>query len=448
MEIEVLIDQNPWWKDRKLIEKDYDILKWKSKKYRWVPKIVDEITLEPFSLHMITGPRQAGKTTAIKLLIRKLLKKVEPESVFYFNCEELKDYRELIGVLEAYSDFRRGVGIKNSFIFLDEITSPVEWYRGIKSLIEKGRFLRDVVVLTGSSSVNIKKHTELFPGRRGKGKNFVLLPLSFREFVRVMRPEIYKKIKPVKNLRVKDLLRASLNALVFKKELNELLETYLRTGGFPLGIENIEEAKRTYLSWIKTEILKSGRSITVAREIIKALLEKLQTPVSWEGISKEIEIKSPKTVSTYVELFRSMFSAVVLHHVDIASKTLKFGKNKKIHFIDPLLFYIFEEWCITRIRNPESALAESVVAVHLARYFAKKHGRSELDEGIGYWRNSSEVDVILLESTLKGFEVKWSDKFEIKEPKGLKEFVVISKNSFSENPPVIPLSVFLSVLEA
>ncbi len=438
MDIGILVEQNAWWKDKRLIEEDYDIVKWKERKYHWTPELVGSITLEPFSLHILLGPRQVGKTTTLKLLIRKLLEDRDPRSLFYFNCEELADYKELLEVLETYLELKDKSKIKSSCIFLDEITSPAEWYRAIKSLVDRGRLKDDVVVLTGSTSISVKRQTELFPGRRGKGRDYLLLPLSFREFIKVMSPQLYEKISPVERITTEELEEKSIQAMVFIKELNSLLEKYFNYGGFPLALEEKEEAKKAYLSWIKTGILKSGRSDIIAREILKSLLEKLQTPVSWEGISKEIEIKSPKTVAKYVELLRSMFALIVLYHVDISARTIKFGKNKKIHFIDPLLLEIFEEWCMVRLKNRESILAESSVATHL----------SGIVENIFYWRNSSEVDVVINdEDGLKGFEVKWSDKFTASRPKNLKEFIIISKNKFSTKPLIIPLATFLAVIE-
>jgi hypothetical protein len=438
MDISVLVEQNPWWKDKKLIEEDYDIVKWKTRKYHWMPKLVESITLEPFSLHILLGPRQVGKTTTVKLLIRKLLEDRDPRSLFYFNCEELGDYKELLEMLETYLELKDKSRIESSCIFLDEITSPAEWYRAIKSLIDKGKLKNDVVVLTGSTSISVKRQTELFPGRRGNGRDYLLFPLSFREFIRVMMPKLYEKIPAARRISAKELEEKSIQAMVFIKELDSLLEKYFSYGGFPLALEEKEEAKKAYLSWIKTEILKSRRSDIIAREILKSLLEKLQTPISWEGISKEIEIKSPKTVAAYIELLRSMFTLIVLYHVDISAGTIKFGKNKKIHFIDPLLLEIFENWCMLKLKNRESILAESSVAAHLSR----------LAGDIFYWRNSGEVDIIINdEGDLKGFEVKWRDKFKATHPRHLKEFVTISKNKFSTKPLVIPLSVFLAIIE-
>ena len=170
MDIRELLGQNPWWKNKGLIEHDYDILKWREKKYRWVPDMVKRIILEPFALHILTGPRQAGKTTALKLLIQKLLQDREPKSLFYFNCESLTDYRELQDVLDTYIRFKESNSIKGSVILLDEVTLPKEWYRAIKSLIDKGTFSNDVLLITGSSSLAVKREVELFPGRRGSGR--------------------------------------------------------------------------------------------------------------------------------------------------------------------------------------------------------------------------------------------------------------------------------------
>ena len=35
-------------------------------KIKWVPEIINDVSLEPFSLNFIFGPRQVGKTTLIK----------------------------------------------------------------------------------------------------------------------------------------------------------------------------------------------------------------------------------------------------------------------------------------------------------------------------------------------------------------------------------------------
>src|SRR3989344_1544415 len=160
MEFEQLAEQNPWWKGKEFIESDFDLIRWGEKKHPWIPFFVEKINFEAFSLHILLGPRQVGKTTALKLIIRKLLEKSDSKSVFYFNCEDLADFKELTTVLKSYLELKNQWGVKNSFIFLDEVTSPKEWFRAVKFMIDKGDFRNDVVFLSGSSSIAIKRETE------------------------------------------------------------------------------------------------------------------------------------------------------------------------------------------------------------------------------------------------------------------------------------------------
>jgi uncharacterized protein len=52
-----------------------------------------------------------------------------------------------------------------------------EWHRAVKARIDKGLFKNDVIIISGSASLEILKQKEYFPGRRGSGRdiNFILL---------------------------------------------------------------------------------------------------------------------------------------------------------------------------------------------------------------------------------------------------------------------------------
>lgn len=84
-------DQNPWWKG----EEDEVYEGWKTSEIKWIPELIKEISLKPFSLHFLVGPRQVGKTTLLKIFIQNLLKRSEAKGIFYYSCDELSDYREL-----------------------------------------------------------------------------------------------------------------------------------------------------------------------------------------------------------------------------------------------------------------------------------------------------------------------------------------------------------------
>ena len=168
---ELVEKHNPWWFGRE----DITINTWRSQRIRWVPKWIHEISLTPFSFNIITGSRQVGKTTGIRLLIQQLVEQNPPESIFYFNCDFLPDIHALRKLLETYMEFKRSKGLATSYIFLDEITSVPEWWRILKGFIDLGAFEKDVVTVTGSSSLRLRGETELFPGRRGGGENHMRL---------------------------------------------------------------------------------------------------------------------------------------------------------------------------------------------------------------------------------------------------------------------------------
>jgi predicted AAA+ superfamily ATPase len=447
MEFETLLSRNPWWKGKEYFEEDEDYRKWASKKIKWVPKLIREITLEPFSLHFIVGARQVGKTTLIKLLIKDMLERVDPKSIFYFRCDEISDYKELKELLSSYLELKEKWGIKNSFIFLDEVSFPKEWFRSIKSMIDDGLFKNDLLILTASTSIKIKKETEYFPGRRGGGRDFVIRPLSFREFIEHTNSELHQKLpQRIKKFDSREIEEKTLKASSFLTELNKLLLTYFEVGGFPPSINSYFEngylkpdVKETYLSWVKNDLVKIGKSIDTAREILKTLLIKIPSAVSWETIAKETSIKSPKTVNAYLHILQDMFTCIVGYFIDPNTTTIKFAKNKKIYFQDPLLLSIFEDWCLVRIKEKESVVAESVLASHLSRVFGE----------VFHWKNRTEIDCVVrsVERVL-GFECKWREKSEKRRivMGKMKEIYVLSKKELDVKNKIIPLSVFLALI--
>ncbi|MBI2046690.1 ATP-binding protein [Candidatus Pacearchaeota archaeon] len=456
MERNILFAKNPWWKGKEHFEEDEDYRKWKEKKIKWLPKALEQIKIKPFSLHFILGPRQAGKTTLLKLKIRELLEsgKYKPEQIFYFRCEELRDYKEIDELLESYSRLRGELQISSSVIFLDEITFADEWFRSIKSRIDEGKFKEDVLIITGSASFEVMKHAEYFPGRRGHGEDFLILPLSFREFIEVMEPEICQKIPALLSLGDIEIKAKAAKAFLNFDELNKLLSLYLKIGGFPLAINSYAEYKRVdssvnaaYLSWIKNDIVKAGRSINIAREILKSVMSKIPSPISWENISRETSIKSPKTINAYLHMLQEMFLIRISYFLDLNNLTTEFGKNKKIHIIDPLLYEIFEEWCLVELKDKENKKVEDLLASHLFR-FAKNS--KIFSEEIFYWQNSIEVDsIIRAKDRAVGFEAKWSNR--VKPARmiigKMKDVYLISKNTFEPSQRIIPLSVFLALLD-
>ena len=362
---EMILKQNPWWEGKK----DFHIEKWEKMRIRWVPKWIDSLSLSPFSLNFIIGARQTGKTTGIKLLINKLIEKERKEAVFYFDCTILTNFKDLKRVIDEYLEIKKVEKIENSFIFLDEISNVEEWWRVIKSYIDMGIFKNDVLTVSGSSSLQLKKHAELFPGRRGNGKNIKVFPLSFREFLEINGIKLDFSNNFEENMK---------KTWKKEREIKELFKVYLEKGGYPLSINDYPEASTEIISSIQSEILKAGKSIELSKEIIGSILRKSPSPLSFSTIGNDIGI-SYKTVQEYVETFKNLF---LMGIALFKEKNVKWRKERKFFFLDPFLARSLASWVGEKFLD--SALYEWVVQSHLMRKF----------ENIYYYRNSYEIDCL------------------------------------------------------
>ena len=437
---------NPWWREPRLIELDEDYHKWKQSKVKWTPRLLQEIDLKPFALHFIYGPRQVGKTTLLKLLVKLLLDRgVNSKAIFYLRCDQLADFKELGEFLDRYLEYRRLEGIESSYLLLDEITFPADWWRAIKLRIDLGIFRNDLLIFTGSLSMYAKGEVETLPGRRGSGKDYILHPLSFRDYLRIRDPGLHSKAKPFKQLSPEEVLEKTRQLLPWIDQLNTYFKEYLECGGYPLPIKDhlekgkiTEETINTYLSWIRGDLAKLRRSESIAKRIMRAILEKQGSIVTWHNLAKEFEVKSHRTVYTYMDFLEKLLLAKVLHFIDPNKGLDIFYKGKKVHLTDPFLYTAISHWCFAEKPKPHQ-LAEAVVATHLARQWP-----------VGYWKNRREVDVVVnLRHQLIGIEVKYQDRVEGRKASigKMKHIITLSKTSYHADPPVTPISAFLACLE-
>src|SRR5579884_1553044 len=415
--------QNYWWTTSNWTEADPDYVKWLESSPRWEPRLLNQIVAASPSVNFLFGPRQTGKTTLMKLFIKRLLDKgVRQEAIFYYRCDELTDFKELDQVLREYLRFRNAKGIESSTIILDEVTYPSQWWRAIKFLIEKG----DV---------------ETFPGRRGSGKDFVMHPLSFRDFVKVARGSPQTDVSV--NLNSESLYR--LSSSIPPGELSRFFENYLVSGGYPLSVKSIlnkgyvsKDATDSLLSAIRGDLAKLKANESIAKRVVKGAIGKVPSAISLSSLAREFELGSHRTVFKYLDLLEKLFVVKTLYFIDPFTGVANFLKNRKVHLTDPLLYKIFSDWCLAESPD-DAAIVESVVASHLARKFE-----------VGYWSNSTEVDIVVLENkNMVGFEVKYQNNpLPVRISVGkMHEVITLSKSSFKERPVMIPISNFLHLLD-
>ncbi|RLE90547.1 MAG: hypothetical protein DRN04_14815 [Thermoprotei archaeon] len=224
-------------------------------KIKWSPLWIKDISLKPFSLNFITGSRQVGKTTGVKILVKKLLSQTVPKAVFYYNYDFISSSKELKKIINFYLKIKYSNKIKTSYIILDEVTGVEYWWKIIKGYIDLGIFGNDVLIVLGSASFRLRKFAEAFPGRKGYGTTIEVLPLSFGEYVQVHEE------KPLKSNYIK---------------VKTLFEKYLNTGGFPRSINEDPEFFKDLIFSIERDIAKTGKSPKIFRMILHSILEKAQ----------------------------------------------------------------------------------------------------------------------------------------------------------------------------
>jgi len=143
---------NPWWEEKNLIQKDERMLNFEKQAIKYFPRFLEREKFE-IGVYTLIGPRQVGKSTALKLFVRDLLfkKKIEASHIFFFQCDIIDHYQDLIQVLEVYLQSLDHT--KEIYVFLDEISFVEEWPRAIKHLIDRGDLKKAIIFLTGSLSL-------------------------------------------------------------------------------------------------------------------------------------------------------------------------------------------------------------------------------------------------------------------------------------------------------
>lgn len=447
---------NPWWKGREYIKEDKHIIDLENKKYKWTPELFGKIVLKTNNIFALRGPRQVGKTTLIKLLIKDILnKRINEKAVFFLNCDELVDFRELSDILRKYLEFSKISDINEKYIFLDEVSRVKNWQRTIKSLEDSGELKNCCIFITGSNTLDVKYGIDKLPGRTGKlGKDLLLLPINFSEYIRLIKPEIGKKIKKIENFSLREIKNKINHIKMFNSELKVLFMQYLITGGFPLVINEFFSNKKIpdyvyelYFRWVTGDLVKWGKQEKILIQLLNSVILKQSSLLSWDSLAKEAEIKSHKTVSAYVEDLENMFVLIVLYFLEKNKKIPDYNKNKKIYFFDPFIYHVFNRKIYFKEDEITPSLIESAIVSNLARMVYKSPSPD-----IYYWKGKKEVDVLLkIKNEVFPLEIKYQNKINREDYKGLhyfKEGILITKDTLimHEKYPAVPAHLLLALI--
>ena len=276
----------------------------------------------PF-VKILTGVRRCGKSTILKIIIKKIKeeKNVEDEQIlnYCFNSMEYEDMTTKELYLELKSKI---IQSKKTYLFLDEIQEIEGWEKVVNTLASD--FDIDIYI-TGSNSYIFSGQLATYLS--GRYIEIPILPLSFKE---IYSPHSNKE---------------------------EAFQKYMKTGGFPYinQIQLNNEQTNMYLEGIYNTVIvkdieerinrknngsdsKNVTDIALLKAISKYLSSVVGSPVSVRSITnyfKSNERKtSPNTISNYIEALCESYLYYPVEVMDISGKEV-LKSNKKYYIVDP-----------------------------------------------------------------------------------------------------------------
>jgi predicted AAA+ superfamily ATPase len=472
MELLRLRKQNRWWDREDALDTDLHLRSVAEAPFRIIHHAERRINLMQDRLYILRGPRQVGKTTILKKLIKTLitLERVDPRSVFYFafDIAGLKDAAEVKDAVSSYIAWARSLRHKKGrfWIFLDEVTYTPEWAVGIKAVYDFGILEGCTLLATGSSAIDLRRGGERLPGRRGMFANqndIDVIPMSFRSLFSCLYPDV--SIQTIDEFSPEDIFNRAQGASYFHDEIQSTFKKYLLAGGYPLSIIDLstkgEITQGTYFTYqqaIMGDVTKLGKNEAILRELIGGILTKSAEPITWQILQQMTGIGSHNTVEDYVKSLEALFVLHLLHQVrHLGGTEISFRKRKKIYFVDPFQYHCLGGWSSGYsnyfdfaqkiIADPlrVSRLLEGVVAGHLAGHFPK----------IAFWRNRGEIDFICVSNgKVRMFaELKYQSRITSDDKKGLRKTkggLLLTKDRLKIDETnhiyMVPVDLFLSVL--
>ena len=369
---------NPWWGDpaRYIDDRAFQLL-FASPVYFQNP-LLDELPLDGRPFYIIRGPRQVGKTTFLRLLIRKQImeKKFLPENILFLSCESLSRFSDVIDAVEPWLVQFRGT---KTLVVLDEVSFVPEWQRAVLHLDNTGQLADTTMFITGSNARDLKQSSEKFPGRRYGGKDLQFYPLS---------PFQLAELPAFKD-----------------QSLDQVLRIYESVGGFPHALDSYSrlgyvesDVYETYKNWIVGDAARYRLHEETLKHILYRIFLCCPSRITWPQLIENTPVKSHETALEYVEHLHDAFICNVVYCYDRANAGPAFHKARKIFFVDPLLYYVAKGWkmgffdlrddvaALTAQPEFRGGLFESYVSSFLSR-----------SESIFFWystKEKKEVDIV------------------------------------------------------
>jgi len=366
------------------------------------------------SVLVLTGMRQVGKTTLMRMLFSGIKSKnkafLDMENPLVRKVFEEQDYDNIWANLKAYGVTKD----EKAYVFLDEIQLMPEAVRAVKYLSDH----YDIqFFVTGSSSFYLKN---LFPeSLAGRKTVFELFPLNFEEFL---------LFKGVKRETPSDFSsKEAGKSLVSFEKSKKFYEEYLEYGGFPKVVLASEpQDKKTvlediYTSYFEKEVrsLADFKDINRLQDCILLLAKRVGSRLNLSRIASEIGV-SRETIYAYLSFLQSTYF-ISLVPPYAKSPDREVSGAKKVYLCDTGILNLLSKSSSGSVL--ENAVFNSLKARDSVAYYQRRSG-VEMDFVL-----KDESIAIEVKETASERDAKRAN--EIANEIGLKHGYVVSK-SYSE----------------
>lgn len=270
---------------------------------------------------ILAGIRRCGKSTIFEMLAEEFRRRGIPdENIIQKRYTEM-DIPEDISAADMYAELLGRIqGKGRCYLLLDEIQEVKGWERCVNSLLEGQNV--DIYV-TGSNSKLMSG--ELSTYLTGRFVSIPVYPLSFKEYLDFKKQD--------------------------SRSENELLEEYIRFGGFPiiaLGSYDEQSAYQIvngiYHTVVSRDIVKRHRinRQDLFDRVVKCIVEHVGKTFSASSIVKFLKSEhrtvSAESIYNYLRWLQQAFIIYPCHRYDIQGKSI-LKTQEKYYLADVTLKY-------------------------------------------------------------------------------------------------------------
>ncbi|MFH1195705.1 MAG: ATP-binding protein [bacterium] len=321
---------------------------------------------------IITGARQVGKTTLLKMLFENRI----PETIF-LNCDE-PDIRTMLN--DSTSTKLKSIAGNKKIIVIDEAQRVKNIGITLKLIVDQ--LAEYQVIATGSSALELSG--EINEPLTGRKYEFNLYPFSWAELV---------------------------NEFGYL-ETNRLLEERMIYGMYPEITQKHDEKKELLKSLTQSYLFKDIFSYKELRkpEILEKLLHALALQignlVSFHELSNLLKVDN-ETITKYISILEKAF---VIFRLPPYSRNLRaeISRMRKIYFYDTgIRNALLNNFSPAAVRHDIGALWENFIISERL----KLNRNQKRDCNMYFWRTQQQQEIDLLEiedEHINAFEFAWN----------------------------------------